>query len=64
MTVGEYITAFKEASEANDVLALWKQAARPQPDGLSLKEIIEVHKACGEIVIKALGKISERAEWR
>ena len=55
MTAGEYIKALEGAPTHKEVLALWRQAAKPNE--LSLKEIISVHKACGEIVFDALSCI-------
>ena len=58
MTAKEYIRALKGANSHEDVLALWRQAAKPNE--LSLHEIVAVHKACGNIVFDALSHISSQ----
>tara|TARA_R100001082_G_scaffold91983_1_gene58603 strand:+ start:102 stop:308 length:207 start_codon:yes stop_codon:yes gene_type:complete len=60
MTAKEYIRALEVAETHEDVLALWRQAAKPNE--LSLRDIVAVHKACGRIVFNALTHISLRQE--
>jgi hypothetical protein len=61
MNAREYIKALERASTAEDVIALWRSAAKPNE--LSLKEIVSVHKACGQIVFDALSYISSQENY-
>ena len=51
MTVEEYIEAIKSATDAKEILALWRQVASESE--MSIHDIVSVHRSCGDIVTAA-----------
>ena len=47
-----FIDAIRTASSTTEVVRLWEEVARE--DELSLKDIVDIHKACGKILIEAV----------
>ena len=58
MTVEQYIEAIKDASDSNEVLNLWSQVANET--GMTIHDIISVHRSCGDIVTDAALEIRKR----
>ena len=47
-----FIKAIQDAPSSSEVIRLWTEAARGS--GLSIQEIITIHKACGNILVEAV----------
>tara|TARA_R110001583_G_scaffold11876_2_gene53098 strand:+ start:829 stop:1044 length:216 start_codon:yes stop_codon:yes gene_type:complete len=55
-----FVEAIRTASEPIEVLNLWSQAARNTE--FSLKDIQDMHKACGAILLEAIQNNYEKKE--
>tara|TARA_E500000331_G_scaffold263199_1_gene254182 strand:+ start:1668 stop:1877 length:210 start_codon:yes stop_codon:yes gene_type:complete len=51
MTVEQYIKAIKSATDAREILSLWRQVA--SESDMSIRDIVSVHRSCGDIVTDA-----------
>ena len=58
MTVEQYIKAIKAASDSGEVLSLWSQVANESD--MTIHDIINVHRSCGDIVTDAALEIRKR----
>jgi hypothetical protein len=47
-----FIKAIQDAPSSSEVIRLWTEAARGS--GLSIQEIVQIHKACGNILVEAV----------
>lgn len=48
----DFIKAIQEAHSPNEVIRLWTEAAKGS--NLSIKDIVEIHQACGNILVEAV----------
>ncbi len=51
MTVEEYIEAIRTAKSSDEILSLWSRVAGEST--MSMDDIINVHRSCGQIVTNA-----------
>jgi hypothetical protein len=58
MTVEQYIKAIKAAADSNEILLLWSQVANET--GMTIHDIISVHRSCGDLVTDAALEIRKR----
>lgn len=47
-----FIKAIQTAESSSEVIRLWTEAARGTD--FSIKEIVEIHQACGDILVEAV----------
>jgi len=47
-----FIQAIQTAESSSEVIRLWTEAARGSD--LSIQDIVEIHKACGNILVEAV----------
>ncbi len=47
-----FIKAIKTAESSSEVIRLWTEAAKGTE--FSIKEIVEIHQACGSILVEAV----------
>lgn len=47
-----FIKAIQAAPSSSEVIRLWTEAARGS--GLTIQEIVQIHKACGNILVEAV----------
>ena len=55
-----FIRAIQAAPSSSEVIRLWTEAARGSD--LSIQDIVEIHKACGNILVEAVHCGIEEAE--
>jgi hypothetical protein len=55
-----FVEAIRTASESTEILDLWSQAARNSE--FSLKDLEDMHKACGAILLEAIQNNHEAKE--
>ena len=60
MTVLEYIQAIQAANTSEEILSLWSRVASER--SLTLSDIIEVHRSCGNIVTDAALNLTDNGE--
>jgi len=48
----DFIKAIQTADSSSEVIRLWTEAARGTD--LSIQDIVEIHKACGNILVEAV----------
>ena len=48
----DFIKAIQTADSSSEVIRLWTEAARGS--NLSIQDIVEIHKACGNILVEAV----------
>lgn len=48
----DFIKAIQEAQHPTEVIRLWTEAAKGS--NLSIKDIVEIHQACGNILVEAV----------
>mgnify|MGYP001379499193 CR=1 FL=1 len=58
--IKHFIDAIRTASSTTEVVKLWEEVARE--DELSLKDICEIHQACGNILVEAVHNGEEEKE--
>ena len=58
MTVEQYIEAIRAASDSNEIISLWSQVASESE--MTIHDIINVHRSCGDIVTDAALEIRKR----
>lgn len=56
----DFIKAIQTAESSSEVIRLWTEAARGTD--LSIQDIVEIHKACGNILVEAVHSGSEEAK--
>lgn len=55
-----YIEAIQSACSSSEVIRLWTEAARGTD--LTIQDIVEIHKACGNILVEAVHSGEETKE--
>ena len=55
-----FVEAIRTASKPTEVLDLWSQAAKNSE--FSLKDLEDMHKACGAILLEAIQNNNEKKE--
>ena len=61
MTVEEYINAIKTASSSEEILNLWSRVAGESD--MTMDDIINVHRSCGQIVTQAALEKQDKAGY-
>ena len=56
----EFIQAIKSASNAEEVIQIWTEAAKGE--NLTMKDIISIHQACGKILLQAVHENHEQEQ--
>lgn len=56
----DFIKAIQTAESSSEVIRLWTEAARGTD--LSIQDIVEIHKACGNILVEAVHSGSEETK--
>jgi len=56
----DYIKAIQTAESSSEVIRLWTEAARIEE--LTIQDIVEIHKVCGNILVEAVHKDGEEKE--
>ncbi len=56
----DFIKAIQTADSSSEVIRLWTEAARGTD--LSIQDIVEIHKACGNILVEAVHSGIEETE--
>jgi len=56
----DFIKAIQTAESSSEVIRLWTEAARGED--LTIQDIVEIHKACGNILVEAVHSNVEEAK--
>ena len=60
ITAQEFIEAIKSATNSEEIIEIWTQAAKG--DKLTMKEIISIHQECGKILLQAVHENHEKEQ--